>query len=335
MPRRRRIQRRAAGMALAALLALLPLWAFAAEGADPPIRIGVLKFGSLAWELDVIARHGLDRKHGFTLEAVPLAGAQALKVALQADRVDVILSDWLWVSRIRQTGSDVTFAPYGAWAGALILSPALKIKTLADLQGLRIGVAGGQIDKNWLLLQALAAKEAGLRLADAAEIVFAAPPFLRMELQSGRVDAVLTYWQDAAMLQTAGFRRLLDSAEIARRLGVVTRVPFLGYVFSTAWAEAHGAPLRGFLAASREAKRILRDSDAEWERIAPLTRSQGAAERAAVRDAYRRGLLEHWGDEERLAAKALFRILAETGGASLTGGQAGLAPGTFWAEDRF
>lgn len=332
----RQMAQRWAVLALVAVLALLPVQGFAQAGTTAaPIRIGVLKFGSLAWELDVISHHGLDRKHGFSLDRVPLAGAQALKVALQAGAVDVVLSDWLWVSRIRARGSDITFAPYGAWAGALLVSGASGARSLGALRGQRIGIAGGPIDKNWLLLQALAAKEDGVRLADETDVVFAAPPLLRMELQTGRLDAALTYWQDAAILQTAGFHRLIDTAEAARRLGIARPVPFLGYVFSSAWAAAHRDRLLGFLAASRAAKAILLNSDAEWTRLAPITRTRDKTQLHAVRDAYRRGLLEHWDVAERQAAKTLFHILAAIGGAALTGGQTGLAPGTFWAEDRF
>lgn len=319
----------------AMILAVTPAGAAFAQEATPTIRLAVLKYGSVAWERDVIEYHGLDRKHGFILDTIELAGTQALKVALQANRVDIILSDWLWVSRIRQTGSDVTFAPYGAWAGGLVVSTDSPVQTLAALLDRRLGIAGGPIDKNWLLLQALVAREDGMQLAKATDVVFGAPPLLRMELQQGRLDAVLTYWQDVAKLQMAGFRLLIDTAEVAKRLGIQRRVPFLGYVFSEEWAEKHKKTVRGFLAASREAKAILRNSDAEWDRIAPLTRTQDEAQLHGVRDAYRRGLLDRWGNEERMAAKALFRILAEIGGKPLTGGQADLAAGTFWAEERF
>lgn len=319
----------------ALLLVLAPAGAISAPEAAATIRLGVLKYGSVAWERDVIEHHGLDRKYGFTLDAVELAGAQALKIALQAKRVDLILSDWLWVSRVRQMGSDVTFAPYGAWAGGLVVSDNSAIPALAALQGRRLGVAGGPLDKNWLLLQALASREDGMRLAKAVDTVFGAPPLLRAEIQAGRLDAVLTYWQDVAMLQTEGFHLLIDTADVAKRLGIERMVPFLGYVFSEAWANQNEKAVRGFLAASREAKAILRDSDEEWERIAPLTRTQNATQLKAVRDAYRRGLLEHWGDEERKAAAALFGILAEAGGEALTGGQTRLATGTFWEGDRF
>ena len=319
----------------ALILAVAPAGAVSAQEATPSIRLAVLKYGSVAWERDVIEHHGLDRKHDFTLDTVELAGTQALKVALQANRVDIILSDWLWVSRIRQMGSDVTFAPYGAWAGGLVVSADSSVQTLAALRDRRLGVAGGPIDKNWLLLQALVTREEGMRLVEATDVVFGAPPLLRMELQQGRLDAVLTYWQDVAKLRMTGFRLLIDTAEVAKRLGIQRRVPFLGYVFSEGWAEKHQKTVLGFLAASREAKAILRDSDAEWDRIAPLTRTQNEAQLHGVRDAYRRGLLDRWGNEERTAAKALFRILAEIGGEPLTGGQAALAAGTFWAKDRF
>jgi len=319
----------------AIILVVAPVGAVFAQEALPTIRLAVLKYGSVAWERNVIEHHGLDHKHGFTLDTVELAGTQALKVALQANRVDIILSDWLWVSRIRQMGSNVTFAPYGVWVGGLMVSADSPVQTLAALRDRRLGIAGGPIDKNWLLLQALVVREEGIRLAEATDAVFGAPPLLRMQLQQGRLDAVLTYWQDVAKLRMAGFRLLIDMAEVAKRLGIQQRVPFLGYVFSESWAEKHKKTVRGFLAASREAKEILRDSDMEWDRISPLTRTQNEIQLNAIRDAYRLGLLDRWGNEERAAAKALFRILAKIGGKPLTGGHEALAAGTFWAEDQF
>lgn len=47
------------------------------------IRIGVLKFGTVNWELSTIERHGLDQRNGFTLEVLQLASNQATTVALQ------------------------------------------------------------------------------------------------------------------------------------------------------------------------------------------------------------------------------------------------------------
>ena len=51
-----------------ALLVALPAWA-----ADV-IRAGVLKFGTVSWELDALQHHGLDKANGFTLEVTGFGG---------------------------------------------------------------------------------------------------------------------------------------------------------------------------------------------------------------------------------------------------------------------
>jgi len=100
MPRRR-------ALLLAPLLAAFPRPSRAAS----PIRVGTLRFGSVGWELDVMRRHGLDAAAGVALEPVEFAAGQATEVALQGGRVDMIVQDWLWVSRQRASGADWTLAP--------------------------------------------------------------------------------------------------------------------------------------------------------------------------------------------------------------------------------
>ena len=69
--------------------------------AQPTVRVGVLKFGTVNWEIDVIKHHQLDKKYKFNLEVTPLASKNASAVALQSNAVDIILTDWLWVNRQR------------------------------------------------------------------------------------------------------------------------------------------------------------------------------------------------------------------------------------------
>src|SRR5690348_13973719 len=68
--------RRWAVRRVCAALALAVIAAFAtasAQAADlPVVRVGVLKFGTVAWELDVMRRHGLDRAHGIDVEPLEL-----------------------------------------------------------------------------------------------------------------------------------------------------------------------------------------------------------------------------------------------------------------------
>ncbi|PMZ86179.1 ABC transporter substrate-binding protein, partial [Pseudomonas sp. FW305-42] len=83
-----------------------------------------------------------------------LASPEAGKIALRAGNADIMLSDWLWVSRERALGARLTFYPYSSALGAVMVPAASPIKTLADLKGRKLAVGGGPIDKSWLLLQA-------------------------------------------------------------------------------------------------------------------------------------------------------------------------------------
>src|SRR6266478_5344350 len=94
----------------AAAASRFPASAARAEG--KAIRIGVLKFGTVSWMLDVVRRHRLDKEAGVRIDVVELAGAQATQVALQAGSVDTIVGDLLWVARQRREGADWAFLPY-------------------------------------------------------------------------------------------------------------------------------------------------------------------------------------------------------------------------------
>ena len=112
------------------------------------IRVGILKFGTVNWELDAMKRAGLDTAAGVDVELVPFAGEDATAVALQAGSVDMIVSDWLWVSRLRATGADYTFVPYSTSVGSLMVPGDSDVRGLGDLKDRSIGVAGGPLDKS-------------------------------------------------------------------------------------------------------------------------------------------------------------------------------------------
>ena len=158
------------------------------------IKIGVLKFGTVNWELDSIKSNGFDKAAGFDLQVVDLANTGATTVALQASAVDVIVTDWLWVSRQRAEGARFTFVPFSTSVGALMLPPDSPITGLADLKGKKLGIAGGPVDKSWLVIRAFAQQRYGVELDTAAEKVFGAPPLLNEEILSGRLDAVINAW---------------------------------------------------------------------------------------------------------------------------------------------
>jgi NitT/TauT family transport system substrate-binding protein len=293
------------------------------------VRVAVQKTGTLAWELDVVRAHGLDRKANLTITPVELAAPEAGKIALRGGSADIIVSDWLWVTRERSLGAKVTLYPYSTAIGAVMVPAASPVTKVADLAGRKLAVAGGAIDKSWLLLQA-AAKQDGIDLKSAATIAYGAPALLAEKTLQGEMDATLNYWNFCAALEAKGFRRLIGIEDILPRLGATGRAAMLGYAFDEAWAAKNPDALARFITVTRQAKDILASSDAEWERIARLTGATDAATLKAYRDRYREGIPRRPIDAEEADAGALFRVLAAQGGASLVGSATALAPGTFF-----
>lgn len=294
------------------------------------IRIGVLKFGTVSWELDTLKYHGFDAANGIELDVVPFAGEDATNVAMLAGEVDVIVSDWLWVSRQRSEGGDATLVPYSTAVGAIMIAPSSPLQSLADLRGKKIGVAGGPLDKSWLLIQALARRDHGLELGQANDVVFGAPPLLSEKAMQGELDAVLNFWHFCARLEANGFRRLIGAQDAAVALGASGPVSALGYVFSEQWANRNPDAAAGLVKASAQTKDLLAQSNEEWLRLAPLVRAEGK-ELETLRDRYREGIPRRPIAHEEADAGKLYHVLADIGGEKLVGPAPEMAPGTFWS----
>ena len=303
-----------------------------ADGGKPEIRVGALKFGTVNWELEVIKSNRLDEKHGFSLEIVPLASKTASNVALIGGGADIIVSDWLWVSRLRAGQRRVAFVPYSLLAGKLMTPQGTDYHSLAELKGKRLGVAGGPLDKNWLLIRAYSKKTMGADIADFVEPAFVAPPLLSELLLRGELSAGLTFWHYAAKLEVSGSHVLLDISDILPKLGVERAVPLLGWVFKEPETKAKRETLLAFLRASYEAKQILADSNEAWQSLRTLMKVDNDNEFIALRQAYREGIPTQFGPEEIESAENLYRIFAELGGAALTGSAKELSAGTFWTD---
>jgi NitT/TauT family transport system substrate-binding protein len=310
------------------LLARVAAPAVAAE--LPTIRIGILQYGTVSWELEVMTRERLAEAEGVRFEIVPLALKDAASVAIQGGAVDVIVNDWIWVARQRAEGRDFAFVPYSRAVGGVMVRPDLGVHTLADLRGMRLGVAGGALDKSWLLLRAYARKTVG---EDAAQLVkpdFAAPPLLNALMLKGELPAVLNFWHYAARLRAAGMRELLNLDEILSALGVEGEVPMVGWVFREEWAARNRAALQGFLRASAKAKQRMLESDAIWEALRPLTRAEDDATLAALRDGFRAGIPGGDRMQAERNAQRVFGVLADEGGPELVGPATAMPAGTFW-----
>jgi NitT/TauT family transport system substrate-binding protein len=204
------------------------------------------------------------------------------------------------------------------------------VRTIADLKGRKIGVAGGPIDKSWLLIQALAKRDHNIDLASEAEIAFGAPPLMSEKAIQGEFDAVLNFWHFCARLEANGFRRLVSANDAALALGASGPVASLGYIFHDRWAHENETALRGFIAASGDTKKLLAVSDEEWRRLAPVMRAEGR-ELENLRDRYREGIPTRPIADDAADAAKLYEVLASIGGEKLVGKARTMAPGTYWS----
>jgi NitT/TauT family transport system substrate-binding protein len=288
-----------------------------AEAADK-LRFAVQKTGTFAWELAIISARGLDKKADIDIEITELASPEAAKIALLGGAADIILSDWLWVARQRNLGGRPVFVPYSTALGAVMVKTDSPIKDLAGLRGKKIAVAGGPLDKSWLLLQAFA-RESHFDIASEANAVYGAPALLYQKALNGEADATLNYWNFCVALEARGFQRLIGMDEVERRLGAKGPVAMVGYVFDEGFAETHAGVLARFFKIAAQAKDILAHSDADWDTIARQIGVGGEAQLALYRQSYSDGIPRRPVEEEAADARVLYRALAKIGGPDLTG----------------
>lgn len=312
------------------LLAVLAvLFATQVAAAEKTITVAVLKFGTVNWEMDTIRRAGLDEKNGFSLEVLGLAGGSASKIAFQGGGADAMVSDWIWVARQRAAGRDYIFVPYSKSVGGIAVPEAGAIRALPDLKGKTIGIAGGPLDKSWLILQAYAQQEYGFDLKGEAEQVFGAPPLIAQKAMDGEIDAAINYWHFLAKMQADGFRIVAPVDEAASALGLDPETPLLGYVFKGSFVRDNPDLIAGFAAASRGAKEILASDEAAWEALRPKMRAKTDAQFEQLKQGFRAGIPAD-APVVTEAAAAMLSLMAELGGEALVGKATTLPDGVFY-----
>ena len=309
--------------------ALLLVAASSATFAADRLRIGVQSTGTFAWQLDVIRRHGLAEAAKLNLIATEMASPDAGKLALNADTVDIAVVDWLWVARERALGMKLQFYPYSTAVGAIMIRNDLPIRTLADLKGRTLSIAGGPLDKSWLIVQAAAIRHS-VDLKRETTLQYGAPPLIYQKLLQGEAEASLNFWNFCAQLEGHGYRRLYDVREAETELGLKEPLSLTGYVFPESFAAAHKDTIDRFLSVVRQANDILLNSDVEWDALRPLMRAEDDATFLALRDRTRQGLPRRSVVGEETDARTLFEALVNIAEPGLVGPARELDPGLYY-----
>jgi len=274
--------------ALVCLLLTLSGSVHAREGAPdlPVLSVSVLQFGTAHWELDHLLHRELDREHGYRLELKPVANLPASRLAVTSGSVHGAVADLLWAQSRFQAGTPYLYVPFSSQIGDIVVPDSSTIRSVADLPGKHIGVAGGPDSKGWILLKKVAQRQ-GINLQESAELQFAAPPLLSQALKRGQVDVIVTYWHFAARLRgEGGWQSAFSMADLLTELGLDRNLPVLGYVFPESWAKDNGPLIDRFAASLQQAKAELAETKSHWQRLRPLMGDPDDSVFAALREGF-------------------------------------------------
>jgi len=311
-----------------ALFVLFSLSATSASAETQMLRVAVLEFGTVNWELDTIKHHGFDTQNGFAMEIQGVAGNSAAQIAFQGGVADAIVSDWIWVARQRAAGKDYVFIPYSKAVGGMMVPASSPVQTLADLKGKKIGIAGGPVDKSWIILRAYAEQVHGMDLAAETEQIFGGAPLIYKSALNGELDGAINFWHFQAKMEAAGMRSLISVSEAAQALGLDSETPLLGYVVKGELLREHPELVQGLAKASRGAKELLAVDDGEWDRLRERIKAKNDSEFEALKAGFRAGI-PAVGSVDEAAASKLLSIMARLGGSELVGEATELPKGLF------
>jgi NitT/TauT family transport system substrate-binding protein len=313
---------RASGVITAIAAICLTIITFTSCFAAQTLRLAIQKTGTASLEVSIIKEKGLDKAVGLDLVVSELASTEAGKIALRGNSADMIITDIFWAARENALGDELRFHPYSSALGAIMAQAQSPLKSLADLKGKKLGVAGGPLDKSWLILQAYA-KNKGFDLKKEAEILYGTPPLLAEELREGRIDATLNYWNFCASLEAEGAQRFLSMEKVEESLGIQGPFASVGYVFEDRFAKANPDTLAKFFTISGKARDILKmntdEAEEEWAKIALRLGIKDKAQLGLFRKTYLDGIPRRLVAAEAADAKKLFELLKSSGGAELLG----------------
>ena len=301
--------------------------------AQENLRIGVLAFGTVNWELDVLKHHNLDKKYGFDLDVVELASKNAQLVSLQSKDVNMIVNDWIWVNAQKKKKKNFSFYPYSKATGTLLVNENSNINTLLDLKGKHLGIAGGVYDKTWLLFRAYSKSKYDIDLKDIVNPLFASAPILYKKMQDDSLQAAINFWHFNAKLESKNIKALIEISEILKELDIQKDVSFVGWTFDTKFANENKDLINAFLKASKESKEILKNSDEEWNRIKEQMSVKNDKEFEALKNGYKKGIIEEFDENSIGDLQKVFKILLKEGGEKFVEDSTSLDNSIFWNFD--
>jgi NitT/TauT family transport system substrate-binding protein len=289
------------------------------KGDGGKVRLLFSPFGTNSYPPFVMQKFGLDKKHGFELQLVPGLTDQARIVALQAGGADLATLDWAQTIRLRGQGLNlVAIGPLLRWGADFFLVPAdSNVKNFGDLKGKRLGLSS-KFAINYIAARTVAKNAHQVDLEAETEIHEGAMPLLAGLLEQRQLEASEIFNSVAPELLVSGKMKVLYKvSDIVHQMGLPD-VPYVQYAARAEYVKSNSANARAFMAAYRDAIRILGTNDDVWlEKGRELKQSEQAA--IAFRTAARTDLWEKYAPTTKDDIKKVIAALLQAGGTQILG----------------
>ncbi|WP_415894284.1 ABC transporter substrate-binding protein [Neptuniibacter sp. PT8_73] len=281
-----------------------------ADGERREMKVAVLASGTVNWELQHIKNQKLDELNNFDLKIIKVASMSAAKVALTSGNADAIVADWLWAAERNSKGESFRFIPFSKQIGMVMKPASSQLSDLSDLKGKRIGVAGGPLNKGWILLKATAQNH-GVNLESDAQVQFGSPPLLSQSLKSGRLDLLVTFWHYGARLEAEGYKTVISLQDMMTELGIESQLPMLGYLVKQDQVDSNPELINGFVNAVAAAKKQLLNEDDYWLGLRKLMRAENDLVFNGLIVGYRNGVPSAITANQIVDAKKFYKLITQ------------------------
>jgi NitT/TauT family transport system substrate-binding protein len=289
------------------------------QGDGGKLRLTDNPAGTNAFARFAMQKYKLDKKYGFEMVIVPVGTSQSALTALQAEGADVIVADFMFLSRAMHAGvKTIGIGPILKWADHMVVPTNSPIKNLCDLKGKKVGTVLKSASY-WLVIRAAALRQCNFDLEKDATIQEGGVALLRGLIENGQLDATFTFNNvTPAMTVTGKFRVLAQMSELIGQIGLPPDAPFLLFGAQTDYAAAHPKNLRAFMAAYREAVQILAVDDEAWVEQGRIMKMEDSSI-PLVREEMRADLLSKFDPTTEAGIRKTFDIMLTTAGPEVLG----------------
>lgn len=287
--------------------------------------------GIQAFPIEVMQQFGIAKAHNLNLQLNQLSGVAGEDTAIHTGQFQVAFAGWPTIALLRGQGQEQNVSNvYGfyGYQNEIIVAKDSSIKSVADLKGKTIGIAGGPTSANYWMFRVETLKYYGFDPLKQSKIKFGAPPLIVGQFDKGQLDAIILLdpFQDAVL--ATGKARTIGSEGGIWQQHTGQKPLVLTMVMNTDWAKANTQTAKNFIAAYQQALAYLKAHPEIWPQLAkPLGITSPAAVKL-LEQHFNDGTVSQWNqayfNQQQLFLTTAYSLFGKAGGLPKT-----IPPGTF------